>query len=95
MKMLGARLKAEKLTRLVVPINDAPRMTGRKLQERRLKVWTKDPRCNGCGRLTMFPQGFQLDHIVPLYKGGEDHEDNCQVLCHECHHDKTEQDIKR
>ncbi len=28
-----------------------------------------------------FPEGFELDHKVPLFMGGEDVEANCQVLC--------------
>lgn len=71
------------------------RTTGRKLQERRLKLWNASPECAMCGRFTMFPDGFELDHIVPLFKGGEDVESNCQILCNGvdgCHEKKTKQD---
>lgn len=76
-------------------------MTGRKLQERRLRLWSHDPHCVMCGRLTEWPRGFELDHKVPLHQGGEDTEDNCQVLCVHyddsgekagCHVIKTAQD---
>jgi len=56
-------------------------MTGRKLQDRRLRIWLKDPHCAGCGRLTAFPHGFELDHKVALFLGGQDTDENCQVLC--------------
>lgn len=72
------------------------RTTGRKLQDRRLKMWTTDPQCAMCGRFTMFPDGFELDHIQPLFKGGEDVEANCQILCNGtdgCHEKKTKQDL--
>jgi len=69
------------------------RMTGRRLQARRLRVWSRDPYCAGCGELTRFPDGFQLDHIVALANGGEDTEGNCQVLCHPCHEAKTRRDL--
>ncbi|MHC3750703.1 HNH endonuclease [Stutzerimonas stutzeri] len=57
------------------------RITGRKLQARRLAVWSRNPCCAECGRLVDYPSGFELDHIVPLFMGGEDVEQNCQVLC--------------
>lgn len=74
------------------------RMTGRKLQDRRLRMWLANPHCGMCGRLTVLPNGFELDHKLALSEGGEDSEENCQVLCvyldpfgkkAGCHHDKT------
>ena len=79
--------------------NTDGRMRGRKLQERRLRVWAKDPRCAMCRTLTVFPAGFQLDHKVPLFKGGKDTDENCQVLCVAakgragCHDRKTAEDM--
>lgn len=75
---------------------NAPRLAGRALQARRLAVWTRDPTCAMCGRLTDYPGGFELDHTVPLFKGGKDTEANCQVLCkgvNGCHHKKTAEDL--
>ncbi|MNE97312.1 HNH endonuclease [compost metagenome] len=72
------------------------RITGRKLQDRRMKVWSRNPHCAHCGRLCDFPAGFELDHKVPLYQGGSDTEDNCQVLCSGldgCHAKKTASDL--
>lgn len=64
------------------PVRTAERrMTGRRLQDRRLRLWTADPHCVECGRLVDYPNGFELDHITPLFMGGEDADDNCQVLC--------------
>lgn len=78
------------------PAVEMPRMTGRKLQARRLRLWTKNPYCVGCGRLTEFHgEGFHLDHEVPLFKGGEDEDSNCQVLCLPCHDRKTDEDLDR
>lgn len=74
----------------------SPRMAGRALQKRRLSVWTKDPTCAVCGKLTAYPGGFELDHTVPLFKGGEDTEANCQILCkgiNGCHEKKTAADL--
>jgi 5-methylcytosine-specific restriction protein A len=36
-----------------------------------------------------------IDHIVPLAKGGEDIESNVQVLCKACHKAKTREDFDR
>lgn len=76
------------------------RIRGRKLQERRLAVWCKDPRCAMCHRLVEYSArpglGFQLDHIVALDNGGPDTEENCQVLCcgpGSCHEKKTAVDL--
>lgn len=79
------------------------RMAGRKLQERRLRMWTKTPHCAHCGRLTDYPQGFELDHKVRLDQRGQDTEANCQILCVHlddqgnkagCHTEKTKAEGK-
>ena len=63
------------------PTPSTKRMTGRRLQDRRLRIWSADPHCAHCGRLTMFPSGFELDHKVGLFDGGQDSDENTQVLC--------------
>lgn len=93
--MAGSRLVA-------VPTPNAKRMTGRKLQERRLRIWSANPQCAHCGKLTVYPYGFELDHKVSLFDGGEDTDANTQVLCVSrdahgrkvgCHDAKTRQDM--
>jgi 5-methylcytosine-specific restriction protein A len=71
------------------------RLRGRKLQARRLRVWTKNPHCAMCGRLTVYPDGFHLDHIAAVHKVGEDMNDAAvQILCvHPCHDIKTASDM--
>lgn len=64
-----------------LPTTKSRRLTGRKLQERRLAVWARNPTCAMCGKLCDFPAGFELDHTMPLFLGGEETEANCQVLC--------------
>ena len=95
LKTLGNRVQMAP-ARVQSQTIEAVRISGRKLQERRLKIWAKSPSCARCGRLTVYPGGFELDHIVPLYKGGMDTEDNCQVLCSGdkgCHARKTIMDM--
>lgn len=75
------------------------RMAGRKLQDRRLRLWVQaEGRCACCGRITSYPSGFDLDHRVPLYQGGQDTDENSQVLCNGpdgCHQRKTTEDAGR
>jgi 5-methylcytosine-specific restriction enzyme A len=62
----------------------------------RLKLWSSNPLCAKCGRLTQFPRGFELDHILPLFKGGDDSEENLQILCsgtNGCHAKKSADDM--
>jgi hypothetical protein len=42
--------------------------------------------------LTKIPKGYQVDHIIPLWKGGSDTPDNMQLLTLEEHHKKTAQE---
>lgn len=69
------------------------RITGRRLQATRLRIWSRDPRCAMCRALVEYPSGFELDHKVPLFKGGPDRDENMQVLCPPCHQIKTEKDL--
>jgi len=94
--MAGSRLAT-------APTPSAKRMTGRKLQDRRLRVWSADPHCAHCGAVTAYPDGFELDHKVPLFQGGHDTDENSQVLCVHydaqgrkvgCHVAKTASDLK-
>lgn len=87
-----------------VPVIADIRITGRQLQRRRYRLWLQSPVCAICQRLVTYPHGFELDHKVPLYMGGADTEENCQILCvwfdmvgdakvkHGCHADKTAKD---
>jgi hypothetical protein len=48
-------------------------------------------RCMKCGRRP--PEiKLQVDHVVPLSKGGPDIEDNFQTLCNECNAGKSNRD---
>lgn len=47
-------------------------------------------RCEGAGCGAVLSVGkFHYDHAIPDGLGGEPTLDNCQVLCHACHADKT------
>lgn len=70
------------------------RIAGRRGQERRKRIWLKDPHCANCGKLVAMHE-FELDHRIPLHQGGPDTDDNCQVLCAGiggCHDLKTREE---
>jgi len=45
--------------------------------------------CRKCGST----ETLQVDHIVPLFAGGDNAKTNLQVLCHHCHKIKTQEDF--
>lgn len=53
----------------------------------------QEERCNGCLEIFRF-KTFEVDHIVPRSKGGEDHMDNLQLLCPNCNKRKGDKDMK-
>lgn len=93
---LKPRVAVAKTSRLDVPTVAKTRITGYTLQKRRLRMWSQSPVCAECGRVVLYPHGFELDHKVPLCMGGSDTEDNCQILCagpDGCHAHKTAADL--
>lgn len=74
------------------------RITGRALQALRLRIWTVNPRCAMCGRVTEYgpPSTFDLDHIVAIDNQGTNEDSNLQILCNgvgQCHEIKTAHDL--
>ena len=45
--------------------------------------WT----CNMCYK--MLDASYEIDHTIPLYKGGTNNVENLQALCRNCHGLKT------
>jgi len=67
----------------------ADRVRGRRLQRRRRRHFAAHPLCARCGRRP----ATELDHIVPICRGGRDGPPNLQGLCGACHAAKTRQDM--
>ena len=103
LRMHRPTIKMAVLPRPAVSVVADRRITGRRLQSRRLEMWLENPHCAECGRWVLFPSGFELDHKVPLGLGGEDVKSNCQILCVDspdgtvvgCHTRKTEADLQQ
>jgi 5-methylcytosine-specific restriction protein A len=48
--------------------------------------------CNSCHK-TYLASAIDIDHVLPLAKGGEDIDENVQCLCRPCHRLKTREDF--
>jgi predicted HNH restriction endonuclease len=44
-------------------------------------------KCGKCGK--MLDETYEVDHVIPLYKGGTNDESNLVGLCPHCHRTKT------
>jgi 5-methylcytosine-specific restriction protein A len=71
------------------------RLRGRKGVERRRRWIEAHPLCKHCEAKGRTSIAIQVDHIIPLSKGGADDESNFQSLCATCHDIKTNQDMGR
>lgn len=68
------------------------RITGRPLGKIRRRIALRDLyTCRRCG---MVVSEFEIDHIVPLFVGGCESDENRQLLCRQCHIEKTLEDEK-
>jgi len=60
---------------------------------RRRERWLRrHPLCLVCQAQGLVTLATEIDHVIPLHKGGEDAERNFQSLCATCHQDKTAYD---
>ena len=85
----GGRRFCDKHHRTWIRSTDYERLRGRRAVTRRERLLRSSPLCVVChaaGRVTL---GVEVDHVVPLSRGGSDDETNLQVLCRGCHADKT------
>jgi 5-methylcytosine-specific restriction protein A len=59
----------------------------------RKAIMTSQPLCPICLSQGRTVASEQVDHIIPLHKGGTDAGDNLQALCKPCHEVKTLSDV--
>lgn len=65
----------------------AKRLSGRALQVRNARIQLRDGyTCRVCSLVTVHGE---VDHVIPLSRGGVDHDENCAWTCIPCHRDKT------
>ena len=68
------------------------RIRGPELLRIRARHFRWNPLCVLCDARGRVRLATELDHILPLHKGGAEHDSNRQGLCAECHAAKTRQD---
>lgn len=68
------------------------RTRGRKWMTIRHAVLTLEPRCVECRNADRISLATEVDHIVPLHKGGTDELTNLRGLCVDHHLAKTRAD---
>lgn len=70
------------------------RIRGRKGQElRKRRLLRTDYLCEMCQAEGIMRLADEVDHIIPLAKGGKDIDENTQNLCRSCHDKKTRKDF--
>ena len=72
--------------------NHRPDLASARWRRLRRRILARDGwECQACGKLL---GRAEVDHIVPVMKGGQPFEPaNCQVLCVQCHSCKTRLDM--
>jgi 5-methylcytosine-specific restriction protein A len=86
---LPTRIQAGKLNQVATNTN-TQRLTGSKWIGIKKRYEREHPRlCAECERKGMVGNGDELDHIIPLWAGGTNNENNLQWLCIEHHKEKT------
>jgi 5-methylcytosine-specific restriction protein A len=69
------------------------RWNGRKLTEFRKRFLDDEPLCAECKRKGRIAIAEEIDHVIPLHKGGTYDHNNLEGLCKPCHEDKTAKDM--
>lgn len=69
------------------------RLSGRKRQQVRTKVFRANPLCVECEKRGIVTLATELDHKVALVNGGTNEESNLAGICKQCHIRKTAKDL--
>jgi len=70
-----------------------PRTRGRRWMAMRSLFLANNPLCIECKKTGRVSMATEVDHIIPLFKGGTDALENLNALCSEHHADKTRKDM--
>lgn len=79
-----------------VQVGQNVRVAGSKWKRIRLEHLASEPLCRKCRKYDRVTLAEEVDHIKPLWEGGEEYDrDNLQSLCSPCHIEKTSEEAKR
>jgi 5-methylcytosine-specific restriction protein A len=79
----------------LLPSRPTDRIRGRRGQDIRARFLHAHPLCRTCLEQGRTTEATEVDHIIPLHKGGPESDDNRQALCVACHKAKTADDVRR
>lgn len=65
------------------------RQRGRAARRERARILEEEPLCRPCLEADRVSASVEVDHIVPLARGGSEDRDNKQGICIPCHRAKT------
>lgn len=65
------------------------RIRGRANQRRRERILSAQPLCVLCQAEGRVALATEVDHVVPLWKGGADEDSNLMPICGPCHKAKS------
>ena len=74
---------------------DVTRLRGRANQERRARLFAREPLCRACSAQGRVTAATIADHVIPLAEGGRDDDANLQPLCQLHSDQKTNQESTR
>lgn len=76
------------LTDRVYPGTTLPDHLKQRLKEEHIRRY--GPVCPRCGRRYASLDDFEVDHIIPIARGGRNSVNNAQVLCRACNREKSD-----
>lgn len=88
LKLTTLKPRLSQLVTQRIPVLETERLRGRAAVARRAAWLRLHPLCVECEKEGRVTAGDVVDHRVPLWKGGADHESNFQTLCQKPHHDE-------
>lgn len=98
LQMLKPRVATLRMVRAAPLTTATVRITGSRLQARRQRIMTRANglcECDECKAAPVPRLGSEVDHRIPLWEGGPDTDENCQLLAPECHARKSAEEAKR
>jgi 5-methylcytosine-specific restriction endonuclease McrA len=88
----GIKYVNENIGSVILSILDKSIKSERKTFTERERIEFINLHKNKCKNCRMYSAEYEIDHIIPLAAGGSNENTNLQLLCIDCHKDKTIQE---